>query len=327
MKRAKMIMFVVLLSVAFLCIPACTQIKNLKNSSSQDLLVKSEVETAVSMLQAIFTKHQQGEMNLKQAKKLGADLLRELKYGTEGYFWADTTEGVNVVLYGRKDVEGRNRLEDKDHQGTFYIKEFLSKGKAGGGYAEYWFPKKGQTTAQPKRSYVLLFKPFGWVIGSGYYIEEIKYGNLSIESSKKLLEEVKELGPSLLMNIGSYNILLNELKKHKTEGIVINSLDGITIEANRNYLEMLGYTSAEIKSITYQELTPSKWHAMENDLFGKVMKTGYSGVYEKEYIRKDGTVFPIRIQSWLIMDKNHKASRLFGIIQDISSHKKTRDHE
>ena len=169
MKRAKMIMFVVLLSVAFLCIPACTQIKNLKNSSSQDLLVKSEVETAVSMLQAIFTKHQQGEMNLKQAKKLGADLLRELKYSTEGYFWADTTEGVNVVLYGRKDVEGRNRLEDKDHRGTFYIKEFLAKGKAGGGYAEYWFPKKGQTIAQPKRSYVLLFKPFGWVVGSGYY--------------------------------------------------------------------------------------------------------------------------------------------------------------
>ena len=150
---------------------------------------------------------------------------------------------------------------------------------------------------------------------------------MSIESSKKLLEEFKELGPSLLMNIGSYNILLNELKKHKTEGIVINSLDGITIEANRNYLKILGYTSAEIKSITYQELTPSKWHAMENDLYGKVMKTRYSGVYEKEYIRKDGTVFPIRIQSWLIMDKNHKASRLFGIIQDISSYKKTRDHE
>ena len=169
MKRVKMIMFVVLLSAAFLCIPACTQIKKLKNSSAQDLLVKSEVETAVSMLQAIFTKHQQGEMNLKQAKKLGADLLRELRYGTEGYFWADTMEGVNVVLYGRKNVEGKNRLKNKDQKGKFYIKEFLTKGKAGGGYVEYWFVKKGQTTTQPKRSYVLLFKPFGWVVGSGYY--------------------------------------------------------------------------------------------------------------------------------------------------------------
>jgi len=152
--------------------------------------------------------------------------------------------------------------------------------------------------------------------------KETTYMNLSIEAPQKLLKEIRALGPSLLMNVDSYNILLNELEKYKDEGIVINSLDGITIEANRNYLKMLGYTSEEIKSITYQELTPLKWHAMENDLFRKVMKTGYSGVYEKEYIRKDGTVFPIRIQSWLIMDENHKASRLFGIIQDIFSHKK-----
>ncbi len=169
MKRVLITARVVLLSVAFLCLPAGAQAEKQENSSAQDLLVKSEVETAVSMLQAIFTKHQQGAMTLEKAKELGADLLRELRYGTDGYFWADTTEGVNVVLYGRKDVEGRNRLEDKDQKGTFYIKEFLAKGKAGGGYVDYLFSKKGQTKTQPKRSYVLLFEPFGWVVGSGYY--------------------------------------------------------------------------------------------------------------------------------------------------------------
>jgi methyl-accepting chemotaxis protein len=169
MKKALMMTLTVLLNCAFLCLPANGQTGKGENLSAQDLLVRNEVETAVSMLQAIFTKQQQGEMTLEQAKKLGADLLRELRYGTDGYFWTDTTEGVNVVLYGRKDVEGRNRLEDKDPKGTFYIKEFLAKAKAGGGYVEYWFPKKGQAEPQPKRSYVLLFKPFGWVIGSGYY--------------------------------------------------------------------------------------------------------------------------------------------------------------
>jgi len=164
-----MTVFAVLLNVMFLSLPADAQAEKLETASAQDMLIKSEVQTAVSMLQAIYTKHQEGEMSLVQAKKLGADLLRELRYGTEGYFWADTTEGVNVVLYGRKDVEGKNRFEAKDKQGTFYIKEILAKGKAGGGYVEYWFPKKGETTSQPKRSYVLLFKPFKWVVGSGYY--------------------------------------------------------------------------------------------------------------------------------------------------------------
>ena len=155
--------------MVFLYLSAGVQTEKLKKSSAQDLLIKSEVETAVSMLQAIFVKHQQDEMTLKQAKKLGADLLRELRYGKEGYFWADTIEGVNVVLYGRKDVEGKNRIEAKDEHGTFYMKNILSKGKAGGGYVEYWFTKKGQKKAQAKRSYVLLFKPFGWVVGTGYY--------------------------------------------------------------------------------------------------------------------------------------------------------------
>ncbi|MGA3083555.1 MAG: cache domain-containing protein [Thermodesulfobacteriota bacterium] len=169
MKKVLMTVLAGLLGMAVFCVTALAQTERPGNCAVQDLLIKSEVETAVSMLQAIYAKHQQEELTLKEAKKLGADLLRELRYGTDGYFWADTTEGVNVVLYGRKDVEGRNRLEDKDFKGTYYIKEFLTKAKAGGGYVEYRFPKKGETTAQPKRSYVLLFKPFGWVVGSGYY--------------------------------------------------------------------------------------------------------------------------------------------------------------
>ncbi len=169
MKKIFMKVLMIFLSAVVLCLPACSQFEKLEKSPDQDLLIKNEVETAVSMLQAIFTSHQQGKMTLEQSKKLGADLLRELRYGTEGYFWADTTEGVNVVLYGKKDVEGKNRIEAKDQQGTFYIKKFLAKGKSGGGYVDYWFPKKGQSTPHQKRSYVLLFKPFGWVVGSGYY--------------------------------------------------------------------------------------------------------------------------------------------------------------
>ncbi len=169
MNKLLMTALLVLLGLTAVCVTTFAENNRPANSAAQDLLIKSEVETAVSMLQGIYAMHQKGEMTLVKAKMLGADLLRNLTYGEDGYFWADTAEGVNVVLYGRKDVELRNRLEDKDAKGTFYVKEFLAKGKAGGGFVEYWFPKKGETVPQPKRSYVLLFKPFGWVVGSGYY--------------------------------------------------------------------------------------------------------------------------------------------------------------
>ena len=161
----------VLLAVLGFAFSAFSDVENAENAKiSRDALIKCEVETAISLLQAIHIKQQSGEMTIEVAKKLGADLLRELKYGTDGYFWADTTGGVNVVLYGRKDVEGRNRLEDKDGNGVFYVKEFLEKGKGEGGYVNYSFSKKGEAAQQPKRSYVLEFKPFGWVVGTGYYL-------------------------------------------------------------------------------------------------------------------------------------------------------------
>lgn len=141
-----------------------------KSSAAKDVMIKSEVETAISMLQTIYSKYQKGQFTLEQAKKLGADLMRGLQYGPGTYFWVDTTEGVCVVQPGQKAEEGKNMLELQDAKGEFIVKDLIAKAKAGGGYLNYWFPKKNQTVPLPKRSYVALFKPFGWVVATGYYL-------------------------------------------------------------------------------------------------------------------------------------------------------------
>lgn len=171
MKKVFTTVLASLFLAALLGVSAYAQAEKPKSCASQDLVIKSEVETAISLLQAVYVKYQKGDLTLEKAKELGADLLRELKYGTEGYFWADTTEGVNVVLYGRKDTEGRNRLEDKDANGVYYVKAFMETAKSGGGYVEYLFTKLGQSIPQAKRSYVQGFEPFGWVVGTGYYLD------------------------------------------------------------------------------------------------------------------------------------------------------------
>jgi len=171
MERVLMGIFLILSVTIVFGQVAFGQSKVGEGSSARDVMIKGEVETAISMLQTIFSKHQRGELTLEQAKQLGAELLRGLRYGEDGYFWADTTEGVNVVLYGQKDVEGENRLESKDSKGKFIIRDFIAKAKAGGGYEVYWFPKINETTPLPKRGYVQLFEPFGWVVGTGYYLD------------------------------------------------------------------------------------------------------------------------------------------------------------
>lgn len=138
-----------------------------------DEVIKDETQTAVSLLGIIYEQSKSKTMSLDETKEMAAFFLRGLRYGDnqEGYFWADTLEGVNVVLYGKKDVEGTNRY-DANINGVYYVKEIIEKGKRpGGGYTDYWFPKIGEDVPRKKRSYSLVFEPFGWVVGTGYYPE------------------------------------------------------------------------------------------------------------------------------------------------------------
>lgn len=82
--------------------------------------IKIETETARSLIQQFHERQKKGELTEAQAKKMAADLVRDLRYDNgAGYFWIDTYEGVNVVLLGR-DAEGKSRINAKDPQGLLY---------------------------------------------------------------------------------------------------------------------------------------------------------------------------------------------------------------
>lgn len=145
--------------------------KNLR--SDFDNNAKSQVETVVSLLKAINSVPETSNLSEDARMRLAASLVRELRYGSEGYFWADTEEGVNVVLLG-KDTEGKLRIDQKDSKGNPFIRDIIANGlKPGGGFTDYYFPKAGGSEPLPKRSYSLAYKPFKWVLGTGNYIDDI----------------------------------------------------------------------------------------------------------------------------------------------------------
>jgi len=138
-----------------------------------DEYIKSQVNNVITLLDSINKKYKNGEYTLEEAKKLSADLVRDLRYKDGAYFWIDTTDGQNVVLLGNK-TEGTNRINAKDVNGYEMIKDIIKNGmKDDGGYTEYWFPKEGQTEASPKRAYSKYYEPFGWVVGTGNYTDNI----------------------------------------------------------------------------------------------------------------------------------------------------------
>ncbi len=116
-----------------------------------------------------------------------------------------------------------------------------------------------------------------------------------------------------------------ELFVNSRDGFVMVDPQARFLDANPAYCQMLGYTLDELKQkADLYEITPSRWHAWEREEIWeeRLLKRGYSGLYEKEYIHKDGTVFPVALQSHASLDEDGNARYLWAIARDITKQKR-----
>ena len=172
--------------VTAVSIAGFTMYNTIKNNASQteayenrlreDIMteLKNETQEAMSICQVMYNRTLSGEMTMEEAQKEAADIIRELKYNDgAGYFWVDTSKGINVVLLGR-DTEGQSRWDSVDPNGTYFIQEMIKNGmQEGGGYTNLMFAKPNETEPLPKINYTAYFEPFDWVMGTGVWVDYI----------------------------------------------------------------------------------------------------------------------------------------------------------
>ncbi len=141
-----------------------------------DKMLKDQVDIVTNELDGIVNQIDAGVITEDEGKLIAADIIRNAVYGENnaGYFWADDLEGNNIVLLGG-DSEGTNRLDLQDIDDKYIIQEFISQAKNGGGYVDYKFRRPSGTEPIPKRGYSKLYEPFGWVIGTGNYVDDIDH--------------------------------------------------------------------------------------------------------------------------------------------------------
>ncbi|HEY4986816.1 MAG TPA: cache domain-containing protein, partial [Bradyrhizobium sp.] len=109
------------------------------------------------------------------ARKTAAARISKLRYGNGDYFWINDL-GPRMIMHPAKpELNGQDLSETKDPNGKRLFIEAVDVVKAkGAGFIEYQWPKPGKDAPQPKLSYVTGFAPWGWVIGTGVYIDDLQ---------------------------------------------------------------------------------------------------------------------------------------------------------
>ena len=152
--------------------------------------LKNQTLSAISAIDEFHKRQLAGELTEAQAKLFAAETVRNMRYeGDGGYFWIDTYDGVNVVLLGRAEVEGKSRIDATDPSGRKYIQEMIENGRqSGGGITDLQFPKPNQTEPLPKKNFTMAYEPYQWVVGTGVWVDYIdtKTAEMKAESDENL---------------------------------------------------------------------------------------------------------------------------------------------
>ena len=153
-----------------------TSTKNILMREKQ-MKLKDILRSAEGALLSFHEKAQRGELSEEGAKELAKGYLKKMRYGTDGddYVWVNDFE-PKMIVHPSPSLEGENVSSFKDKAGSplfLNIVKLAKKQKEG--FVDYlWHSKKDESSNVPKLSYIKTFEPWGWILGSGIYVEDVE---------------------------------------------------------------------------------------------------------------------------------------------------------
>jgi PAS domain S-box-containing protein len=105
------------------------------------------------------------------------------------------------------------------------------------------------------------------------------------------------------------------------DAIAYSTLDGLFLDVNDSFLKLTGHTKEELLTKTYQDLTPMEYRKFEADIIQKIIRSGEPAEYEKEYLRKDGSLVATSLTVFVVKNREGQPGALAAIIKDVTERK------
>lgn len=137
--------------------------------------IKSQVQSAISLVQGFYDRAAAGSLTEEEAKSQALEAVRSMRYRDDdsGYMWIDDEDYILLMHPILPEQEGDNRYDLTDQDGVKIIQNIISSANAGGGYNEFYFTKADGVTVAPKIAYSQKFEPWGWIITTGNYVDDM----------------------------------------------------------------------------------------------------------------------------------------------------------
>jgi methyl-accepting chemotaxis protein len=142
--------------------------------NSKYLKTKQLVEVAYSTIEYYAQLEKSGSLSTSDAQKSAAAAIKVLRYGNNDYFWINDMQPRVIMHPIKPEMDGQDMSNYKDPNGKRLFVEFTNVCKKdGAGFVDYYWPKPGQSKPVPKISYVKAFPAWGWIVGSGIYLDDL----------------------------------------------------------------------------------------------------------------------------------------------------------
>ncbi|HPH42277.1 MAG TPA: methyl-accepting chemotaxis protein [Syntrophorhabdaceae bacterium] len=135
---------------------------------------RSVVETAYEMIQHYYNESKNGKITEQEAQQRAKELVKALRYEGTEYFWINDMNRF-MVAHPYFELEGKDQTGLTDVNGKRIVVAFVELIKnQKSGFVDYVWKKPGSEKATPKLAYVKSFEPWGWIVGSGIYIDDVQ---------------------------------------------------------------------------------------------------------------------------------------------------------
>lgn len=178
---AKLVIILGMLAVALATLSAVASVQAYDRIMSERRdATRAVVETAVGIVEHFGSEAAAGSVTESAAQDAAIAAVRELRYSADEYFWINDMTPTMVMHPMKPELDGTDLSASEDPDGTRLFVEMVDVVRAdGAGFVAYQWPKPGADAPQPKISYVAGYEPWGWVVGSGVYVDDVRAVALS----------------------------------------------------------------------------------------------------------------------------------------------------